>query len=153
MVERRGSIETLSQPDEYDDTADPDLYETNLGSAQKTVVNKYKELNKIFKKMRPDAEVITDDNGMQWLETKLTPEDANNPLIAFQEEGGNIKGAVDFSNDNKASIYIFDGADVSTLAHEAIGHVGRRFLEQLANVDEKVVKLGNDGGNTIFDNE
>ena len=136
LVERRGSIETLSQPDEYDDTADPDLYETNLGSAQKTVVNKYKELNKIFKKMRPDAEVITDDNGMQWLETKLTPEDANNPLIAFQEEGGNIKGAVDFSNDNKASIYIFDGADVSTLAHEAIGHVGRRFLEQLANVDE-----------------
>ena len=136
MIERRGSVETLSQPDEYDDTTDPDLYENNLSGAQKTVVNKYKELNKVFKKMRPDAEVVTDDNGMQWIETKLTPEDANNPLIAFQEEGGNIKGAVDFSNDNKASIYIFDGADISTLAHESIGHVGRRFLEQLANVDE-----------------
>ncbi|MFA9276721.1 MAG: hypothetical protein ACEQR4_02605, partial [Rhodoluna sp.] len=59
LVERRGSVETLSQPDIYDDTTDPDLYETNLSGAQKTVVNKYKELNKIFKKMRPDAEVIS----------------------------------------------------------------------------------------------
>jgi hypothetical protein len=137
IIERNSSIENLNQPDEYNmDDADPDEYESSLGSSQKTVVNKYKELNKVFKKMRPDAEVVTDDNGMQWLETKLTPEDANNPVIAFQEEGGNIKGAVDFSNDNKASVYIFNGADVSTLAHEITAHPIRRLLEQLANVDE-----------------
>jgi hypothetical protein len=136
VVQRSNQIESFNQPDQYEDESNVENFEDNISSQQKTVVNKYKELNKVFKKMRPDAEVVTDDNGMQWLETKLTPEDSNNPVIAFQEEGGNIKGAVDFSNDNKASIYIFDGADVSTLAHEAIGHVGRRFLEQLANVDE-----------------
>jgi hypothetical protein len=136
VVERSNQIESFNQPDQYEEESNVENFEENISSEQKTVVNKYKELNKVFKKMRPDSEVVTDDNGMQWLETKLTPEDSNNPVIAFQEEGGNIKGAVDFSNDNKASIYIFDGADVSTLAHEAIGHVGRRFLEQLANVDE-----------------
>jgi hypothetical protein len=136
VVERSNQIESFNQPDQYEEESDVENFEENISSEQKTVVNKYKELNKVFKKMRPDAEVVTDENNMQWLETKLTPEDSNNPVIAFQEEGGNIKGAVDFSNDNKASIYIFDGADVSTLAHEAIGHVGRRFLEQLANVDE-----------------
>jgi hypothetical protein len=141
VVERRNQTETLNQPEEYDmGNANPDEYESNLGGAQKTVVNKYKELNKIFNKMRPDAEVVTDDNGMQWLETKLTPEDANNPVIAFQEEGGNIKGAVDFSNDNKASVYMFDGADISTLSHEMSGHLGRRFLEQLSSVDEGFAK-------------
>ena len=140
VVERSNQIENFNQPDQYESESDVDNFEQNISSQQQTVVNKYKELNKVFKKMRPDAEVVTDDNGMQWLETKLTPEDANNPVIAFQEEGGNIKGAVDFSNDNKASIYIFDGADVSTLAHEASGHVGRRFLEQLANVDEDFAK-------------
>lgn len=136
LVERSNQIESFNQPDQYENESNVENFEENISSQQKTVVNKYKELNKAFMKMRPDAEVVTDDNGMEWIETKLTPEDSNNPVIAFQEEGGNIKGAVDFSNDNKASIYIFDGADVSTLAHEAVGHVGRRFLEQLANVDE-----------------
>lgn len=136
LVERRGSIETFKQPDEYEEGSAKEDFESQISRDQQTVVNKYKELNKILKKMRPDAEVVTDDNGMEWLETKLTPEDANNPLIAFQEEGGNIKGAVDFSNDNKASVYMFNGADISTLAHEMSGHLGRRFLEQLANVDE-----------------
>jgi hypothetical protein len=137
VLERRNQIEGFSQPDQYESTSDFENFEENLtDDDHKTVVNKYKELNKVFKKMRPDAEVVTDDNGMQWLETKLTPEDANNPVIAFQEEGGNIKGAVDFSNDNKASVYMFNGADVSSLAHEMSGHLSRRFLEQLSNVDE-----------------
>jgi hypothetical protein len=137
VLERRNQIEGFSQPDQYQSTSDFENFEENLtDDDHKTVVNKYKELNKVFKKMRPDAEVVTDDNGMQWIETKLTPEDANNPVIAFQEEGGNIKGAVDFSNDNKASVYMFNGADVSSLAHEMSGHLSRRFLEQLSNVDE-----------------
>ena len=136
VVERSNQIENFNQPDQYENESNVENFEENISSQQQTVVNKYKELNKVFKKMRPDAEVVTDDNGMQWLETKLSPEDTNNPVIAFQEEGGNIKGAVDFSNDNKASVYMFNGADVSTLAHEMSGHLSRRFLEQLSNVDE-----------------
>jgi len=140
MVERRGSVENFRQPDEYEEGSAKEDFESQISRDQQTVVNKYKELNKVLKKMRPDAEVVTDENGMEWLETKLTPEDANNPVIAFQEEGGNIKGAVDFSNDNKASVYMFNGADISTLSHEMSGHLGRRFLEQLSSVDEDFAK-------------
>lgn len=140
MVERRGSVENFRQPDEYEEGSSKEDFESQISRDQQTVVNKYKELNKVLKKMRPDAEVVTDENGMEWLETKLTPEDANNPVIAFQEEGGNIKGAVDFSNDNKASVYMFNGADISTLSHEMSGHLGRRFLEQLSSVDEDFAK-------------
>jgi hypothetical protein len=94
------------------------------------------ELNKIFGKLRKDARFVTDDNEMIWIETTMTDEDRQNPIIAFQQEGGNIKGAIDFVNDNKASIYVFDGADISTLAHEFTGHLGRRFLEKLAETND-----------------
>jgi len=133
VVESRGQVETLNQPDEYEADGFPeDDYEDQLSDEQQTVVNKYKELNKIFKKLRKDARLVRDDNNMEWLETSTTNEDIQNPLIAFQEEGGNIKGAIDFINDNKASVYVFNGADISTLAHEFTGHLGRRFLEKLA---------------------
>jgi len=136
VVESRGQIETLNQPDEYDaDTTEND-FEKELSDDQKTVVNKYKELNKIFGKLRKDSRFVRDDNDMEWIETNITDEDKQNPIIAFQQEGGNIKGAIDFINDNKASVYVFDGADISTLAHEFTGHLGRRFLEKLAESNE-----------------
>jgi hypothetical protein len=136
-IENRRSTERLGQPSEYESNVDEDDFEGDLSEEQYTVVKKYEELGKMIRKMRPDAEVVTDNNGKRWLKTAITKADASNPIIAFQEEGGKIKGAVDFSNDNKASIYIFDGADISTLAHEMSGHIGRRFLEQLSMVNEK----------------
>lgn len=136
VVESRGQIEQLNQPDEYDATTTEDDFESELSDKQKTVINKYKELNKIIKKLRKDARFIRDDNSMEWLETTITDEDRENPIIAFQEEGGNIKGAIDFVNDNKASVYVFNGADISTLAHEFTGHLGRRFLEKLAESND-----------------
>jgi hypothetical protein len=80
------------------------------------------------------------DNGRPWLKTNITQDDLINPIIAFQNEGGRIKGAIDFQNDNKASVYIFDGADISTLAHEITGHLGRRVLEKLSEQDENFAK-------------
>jgi predicted metal-dependent hydrolase len=136
VVEGRGQIETLHQPDEYDATTNEDDFEKELSDKQKTVVNKYKELNKVFQKLRKDARFVRDDNDMQWIETTMTDEDRQNPIIAFQQEGGDIKGAIDFVNDNKASVYVFDGADISTLAHEFTGHLGRRFLEKLAETND-----------------
>ncbi len=137
VVESRGQVETLSQPDEYDPSGiSEDDFENELSDEQQTVVNKYKELNKIIQKLRKDARFVRDDNNMEWLETSTTNEDIQNPLIAFQEEGGNIKGAIDFVNDNKASVYVFNGADISTLAHEFTGHLGRRFLEKLAESND-----------------
>jgi hypothetical protein len=136
VAESRGQIETLNQPDEYETESNEEDFENELGAAQKTVVNKYKELNQLFKKLRPDAVSVRDSNGMEWLESKVQESDVKNPVIAFQEEGGNIKGAIDFVNDNKASVYVFNGADISTLAHEFTGHLGRRFLEKLAETNE-----------------
>jgi hypothetical protein len=136
VVEGRGQVETLNQPSEYDAVTNKDDFEKELSDEQKTVVNKYKELNKVFGKLRKDARSVVDDNDMEWIETSITDEDRQNPIIAFQQEGGNIKGAIDFINDNKASVYVFDGADISTLAHEFTGHLGRRFLEKLAESNE-----------------
>ena len=140
VVEGRGQVETLNQPNEYDAVTNKDDFEKELSDDQKTVVNKYKELNKIFGKLRKDARSVVDDNDMEWIETNITDEDRQNPIIAFQQEGGNIKGAIDFVNDNKASVYVFDGADISTLAHEFTGHLGRRFLEKLAESNEAFAK-------------
>ena len=136
VVEGRGQVETLNQPSEYEASTTEDDFENGLSDDQKTVVNKYKELNKIFGKLRKDSRFVRDDNEMEWIETNITDEDKQNPIIAFQQEGGNIKGAIDFINDNKASVYVFDGADISTLAHEFTGHLGRRFLEKLAESNE-----------------
>jgi hypothetical protein len=129
----------FQQPNEYD-TTDSNDFENGLSSTQQTVVNKYKEFNKYIQKTRPDAEFVEDDNGRPWLKTNITQDDLINPIIAFQNEGGRIKGAIDFQNDNKASVYIFDGADISTLAHEITGHLGRRVLEKLSEQDENFAK-------------
>jgi hypothetical protein len=168
VVESRGQIETLNQPNEYDEGANEDDFEKELNekikkltekeeklrkegntrqadevfkekkgyNGQKTVIEKYRSLNGVIQKLREDARFVRDDNNMEWIETNITDEDRQNPIIAFQQEGGNIKGAIDFINDNKASVYVFDGADISTLAHEFTGHLGRRFLEKLAESNE-----------------
>jgi hypothetical protein len=172
VVESRGQIETVNQPDEYDKSGSEDDFEKELNekikklaekeeklrkegnisqadevfkekkgyNGQKTVIEKYRSLNGVIQKLRKDARFVRDDNNMEWIETTITDEDKQNPIIAFQQEGGNIKGAIDFVNDNKASVYVFDGADISTLAHEFTGHLGRRFLEKLAESNEEFRK-------------
>ena len=50
------------------------------------------------------------------------------------------KGAIIFVNDAQAFVKLWDGADVSTLAHELAGHTGRRFLEYLSKFDEQFGK-------------
>lgn len=140
VVESRTSLERLSQPDQYEKESSEDNYEDNLSSGQATVINKYKELNAEFKKLRPDAREVTDNNGRPWLESDITEADKTNPVIAFQKEGAKAKGAIDFMNNNKATVHIFDGADISTLAHEMSGHIGRRVLEELAKTDKEFAK-------------
>ena len=132
VTESRRNVENFNQPDGYESESTEDDFEDNLSKDQQTVVDKYKDMGKMIMKTRPDAIDIRDDNGMEWIEIKVNDADRNNPIIAFQNEGGKIKGAVDFMNDNKATFHIFDGADISTLSHEITGHLGRRFLEKLA---------------------
>lgn len=142
VAESMRGKETLLQPSEYvDNSAREEDFEDDLSKEQATVVNKYKDLIKSLSKLRPNNfKEVLDDNGRQWYETQILPEDKSNPIIAFQKEGAKIKGAVDFSLDSKANLYFFNGADISTLAHEMTGHIGRRVLEQLSLVDKSFAK-------------
>jgi len=141
-AERRSSVINFDQPDEnYGSRShSEDDYEDNLDSDQKTVINKYKNFNKYIEKTRPDAREVVDDNDMKWLEFDITDADRENPVIAFQREGAKVKGAIDFMNDNKATVHLFDGADISTLAHEFTGHLGRRVLEKMAETSPEFSK-------------
>jgi len=139
-IDERRATENLGQPSEYESNVNEDDFEDQLSETQSTIVSKYGELGEMIRKMRPDAEVVRDNNGKAWIKTEITAADASNPIIAFQEEGGKIKGAIDFSNDNKASVYVFDGADISTLTHEMSGHLGRRVLEKLAETNADFAK-------------
>ena len=139
-IDERNVTENLGQPSDYESDVNEDDFEDQLSETQSTVVRKYDELGEMIRKMRPDAELIRDDNNKAWIRTAITAADGSNPVIAFQEEGGKIKGAIDFSNDNKASVYVFDGADISTLTHEMSGHLGRRVLEKLAETNNDFAK-------------
>jgi len=142
VAESMRGMETLLQPSEYKENSNAEEnFEDDLSKEQATVVNKYKDLIKSLSKLRPNNfKEVLDDNGRQWYETQILPEDKSNPIIAFQKEGAKIKGAVDFSLDSKANLYFFNGADISTLAHEMTGHIGRRVLEQLSLVDKSFAK-------------
>lgn len=107
-------------------------YRSQLNEKQATVISKYISFKKEFRKLRPDAKTFVDENDNLWLSTEITPEDLNNPIIAFQKEGEKAKAAIDFMIDQKATVHIFKGADISSLAHEMTGHIGRRVLERLA---------------------
>jgi hypothetical protein len=140
--------ETLEfrQPDQYDEKpiaigedgqtdiekSFEESFRADLPAEQATVVQKYINLRDDFKKLRPDAKPFIDENRNVWYETQITPEDLDNPIIAFQKEGEKAKAAIDFTIDQKATVHIFKGADISSLAHEMTGHIGRRLLERLA---------------------
>jgi len=80
------NIETLMQPSEYKGQGTKDSFsiEDDLDDTQQTVARKYEEIAEILKKEKP-VEIVTDENGFDWYETKITPEEINNPVIAFQK--------------------------------------------------------------------
>lgn len=81
------NIETLMQFSEYKGQGTKDSFsiEDDLDDTQQTVARKYEEIAEILKTERGDNfEVITDDNGFDWYETKLAREEINNPVTAFQ---------------------------------------------------------------------
>jgi hypothetical protein len=147
LVDYGADVEEFYQPDQYEekpkepdniaDIAERDYYfeenyKSDFQKDQATVIGKYVGFKDDFRKLRPDAKTYVDENSNLWLETQITPEDLNNPIVAFQKEGERAKAAIDFMTDQKATVHIFKGADISSLAHEMTGHIGRRVLERLA---------------------
>ena len=82
--------QTLGQPDTYDVSASKESFsiEDSLDSTQQTVARKYEEIADILKQERGEenVEIITDENGFDWYETKLAPEEINQPVVAFQKQ-------------------------------------------------------------------
>ena len=99
---------------------------------QKPVLRNHKKTTDEYQKKYRKGEEVQDEDGNSWIEFDVTEEDAKAPVVAFQKEGGEAKGAVKFDKNGAATVYVFDGADLSTLAHEMVGHVGRRLFERLA---------------------
>ena len=87
-TEYRISTETLGQPDTYSQTSKEDFSISDLSSDRQTVARKYEEIADILKQERGEenVEIITDENGFDWYETKLAPEEINQPVVAFQKQ-------------------------------------------------------------------
>lgn len=77
-----GHTETLGQPDEYDQSKSAEDFDiTEFDGEQRTVLEFYrKQVIPYIEKLRKgNIKLITDDNGYEWYETKLTPEDKAPP--------------------------------------------------------------------------
>jgi hypothetical protein len=77
--------EHLKQPDQYEEISVEDFDINDMTSTEQTVLRKYEGLIEMFKKEREDAEIVIDDKGNEWIQTKLTEEDGVKPVVVFQE--------------------------------------------------------------------
>jgi len=95
----------LLQPSEYDQLASVDTFDpTQLSEEQQTVIRKYEELIDLFRKERPDAEIVEDGKGNQWYRTNLTEEDGKKPVVVFQEAPNRVANPLE-SIENVSSIF------------------------------------------------
>jgi len=79
-----GETETLSQPDQYEEVVDKDPEEFDIekfSDSNYTVLKFYEQqlLKYVNKLRRGNLELVTDENKVQWLKTKLTKEDKQPP--------------------------------------------------------------------------
>lgn len=127
-TEYRTSTETFGQPDTYDRSSKEDFsIEDDLDDTQQTVARKYEEIAEILKKEKT-VEVVTDENGFDWYEAKITQEDTQKPVIAFQKNPKDVtmttSGFV-----HKGDVYLNkDRMKLDTPVHE-LGHLYLNYLK------------------------
>jgi hypothetical protein len=82
-----GSSETIDTKD-VSATKEDFSIENDLSDIQQTVARKYEEIADILKQERGEenVEIITDENGFDWYETKIESSEVNNPVVAFQKQ-------------------------------------------------------------------
>jgi hypothetical protein len=80
-------IERISSKDTENKGKENFNIEYDLNDTQQTVARKYEEIAEILKKERGEDnfEIVTDENGFDWYETKIESSEVNNPVIAFQK--------------------------------------------------------------------
>jgi len=91
-----------------EDSSTKDTFQiSSLSDAQQTVANRYLEIAEILKQERGEenVEIITDENGFDWYETKIESSEVNNPIIAFQNQAGITKAeAIKRNNGNPLNL-------------------------------------------------
>jgi hypothetical protein len=100
---------------------------SDLNDTQQTVARKYEEIAKILKKEKP-VKLVTDENGFDWYEAKITPQDTQKPVIAFQKNPKDVtmttSGFV-----YKGDVYLNkDKMKLDTPVHE-LGHLYLNYLK------------------------
>jgi len=158
--------ETFSQPSEYDLASSVEDFDINdFDGSQRTVLEFYrKQLNKYVEKLRKgNTEIITDDIGNQWIETKITPEDSDAvPAYKVQNENKKVDASTAVARIRDLSkrhgvefttqVYnkIYTGEVINGSPQQAFG----MYLDGTIALAEMVTTFTGDHefGHLIFDN-
>lgn len=129
VVNEDAHVERFDQPDQYEETESiEDFSIDKFDGEQKTVLNFYeKQVNRYLAKLRKgNWEMITDESGNQWFETKVTPEDKG-AVEAFQTAENFIEDPKKYSGDYVADYVNEIEKDKANLSEEALAEYDDDF--------------------------
>lgn len=161
----KGPLETLGQPSTYKKSSSDNFdIVKDLSDVQQTVARKYEEIAGILKKERGDNfEIVTDGNGFDWYSTKISPEEVNNPVVAFNIIG--TKGAQqnqDLLSDYKKAIDLEEQGATSSEIEMQTGwfkeagdwkYFSKETLKNFKIKSNFVVKAGTFNYTDVIDNK
>jgi hypothetical protein len=126
-VDSEAEPETFNQPSEYEQYVPTSIEEfdpTKLSSDQQVVLQFYdKQVNEYLAKYRKDnLELVTDDQGNQWLETKVVPGDFETPT-AYRMKDDLAKVGIELTPEQEA--------EIMKLNAEIFGDAGIKVTSQI----------------------
>lgn len=105
-------------------------------------------IQQFLKRIRPDLKRITDENGVTWFETKITPEDAKKPVIAYKRKIPEEEAIYNIPTEQAEKILrrFFSEKEVKFLAKDVVydakgNKVYGKYAEALIEVVEKNGKV------------
>jgi hypothetical protein len=108
---KQTDTERLSSPNQYYGDArsrskDNFSIEEDLSETQQTVARKYLEIADILKEERGSENftTVTDENGFDWYSTKLTENDTQQPVVAFNQVPITIQQAIQRNNNQPLNL-------------------------------------------------
>lgn len=138
-----GHTETFQQPNEYDEAKSIEDFDIeDYSGEQRTVLDFYdKQLNRYVQKLRRgNLELVTDDNGYQWYETKVTKDDIR-PPTAYRIQEDLAKVGITITPEQEQEILalnkqIFGDTNVKVVTQilanqEALGAYSDRIIRIL----------------------
>lgn len=103
VVDEGSYTETFDQPDQYEEAKSIEDFNIDDFEGNELTVLKFydQQVNKYVAKLRKDnLELVTDGNGYQWLETKLTDADKEAPTAYMSKKPEDMEKQLDDSIEN-----------------------------------------------------